>query len=130
MGNWKSDEILASPAATDNYQISWLSMWLNQMSLSSDLPEKFFVHGHSYGGYLSALFACNHPERIAGLFLNSAIGAESIPPDYDPSQIRLSSNSKGPPSKLESTFWRMNWEANRTPIDVFRVLPDCLLDHI
>ena len=27
-------EILTSPHATDNYQVSWLSAWLNQMSLS------------------------------------------------------------------------------------------------
>jgi pimeloyl-ACP methyl ester carboxylesterase len=66
---------------------------MNQMSLSHELPEKFFLHGHSYGGYISALFACAHPDRIQALFLNSAIGAEPEPTDeYDPLYIRLSSS--------------------------------------
>lgn len=122
--------ILASAAATDNYQVSWLSSWLNQCSLNSDLPEQFYLTGHSYGGYLSALLAINHPERILGLFLNSAIGAEKEPEEYDPRHIRLSSSDKGPPSKLLSKFWQMNWEANRTPLDVARILPSCLLDRL
>ena len=61
------------------------------MSLNSEMPEKFFLHGHSYGGYISSIFAVAHPERIAGLFLNSAIGAEPEPSNYDPMNIRVSS---------------------------------------
>jgi dipeptidyl aminopeptidase/acylaminoacyl peptidase len=30
--------------------------WLEQWFAKADLPEKIFLHGHSYGGYLSALF--------------------------------------------------------------------------
>jgi len=125
------DEILTSPSATDNYQLSWLSAWMNQMSLNHELPEKFFLHGHSYGGYISSLFACAHPDRIAALFLNSAIGAEPEPQcEYDPLDVRLSSSHKGPPPHLIQQFWKMNWEANRTPIDVVRVLPDCLVSRL
>ena len=60
------------------------------------LPEKFYLHGHSYGGYICALFACAHPDRIAALFLNSAIGAEPEPKEYDPMKIRLSSMDEAP----------------------------------
>ena len=122
--------ILESPSATDNYQTSWLSAWLNEMSLCQDLPEKFYLHGHSYGGYLSALLACNHPERIAALFLNSAIGAEREPEEYDPMQIRISSDHEGPPPQLVSKFWKMQWEANRTPFDLLRLAPNCLVDRL
>lgn len=100
------------------------------MSLSRELPDKFYLHGHSYGGYLSALLACNHPERIAALFLNSAVGAEREPEEYDPMNIRISSNDTEPPSQLVSKFWKMQWEAKRTPFDVVRKLPDCLINRL
>ena len=86
------EEILSSPTATDNYQISWLSAWLNQMSLNQEMPEKFYLHGHSYGGYISSIFATAYPERISALFLNSAIGAEPEPDKYDPLNVRLTSS--------------------------------------
>ena len=120
------DEVLCSPSATDSYQLSWLSAWLNQMSLNAELPEKFFLHGHSYGGYISSLFACAHPDRISALFLNSAIGSEPEPSEYDPLSIRLSSFDKGPPPQILSRFWQRQWEVQRTPLDVIRSLPDCL----
>ena len=90
------EEILSSPAATDSYQVSWLSSWLNLMSLNQEMPEKFFIHGHSYGGYLSSLFAVTHPERIAALFLNSTPGAEPEPTEYNPLAVRMSSINTKP----------------------------------
>ena len=71
------------------------------MSLNQELPEKFYLHGHSYGGYISSIFACVHPERISGLFLNSAIGAEPEPSDYDPMKIRVSSGDLQPKNEYE-----------------------------
>ena len=64
------------------------------------------------------------------MFLNSAIGAEPEPAEYDPMKIRLSSMDEGPPPQLLSRFWKMQWEANRTPIDVVRALPDCLQNKL
>ena len=51
------------------------------MTMNKEIPEKFFISGHSYGGFISSLFACAHPDRIDGLFLNSPIGAEAEPED-------------------------------------------------
>ena len=61
------------------------------MSLNRYMPEKFYLHGHSYGGYISSIFATSFPERINALFLNSAIGSEPEPAEYDPLNVRLSS---------------------------------------
>lgn len=94
------------------------------------MPEKFFLHGHSYGGYISSIFACAHPDRIAGLFLNSAIGAEAEPPEYDPHKIRLSSFDQGPPPDYVARYWKKEWENNRTPLDTFRALPSCIADRL
>ena len=35
------------------------------------MPEKFYVSGHSAGGYQLMLYACYHPERIEAMFLQS-----------------------------------------------------------
>ena len=64
------------------------------------MPEKFFLSGHSYGGFISSLFACAHPGRISALFLNSAIGAEPEPAEYDPMNMRLSSSNTEPQPEL------------------------------
>ena len=54
------------------------------------LPSKFLLHGHSYGGYLSGMFASLNPDRIEALFMNSAIGTESAKDEeIDPTKIRL-----------------------------------------
>ena len=90
------DSVLSSPAATENYHVSWLQAWLNQMSLNQEMPDKFFLHGHSYGGFISSLFACANPDRIEALFLNSAIGAETYPTEFDALNVRLSSSMNRP----------------------------------
>jgi len=84
-----SPEMYNSVEDIDEYQVGWFEKWVNKMTELGELPEKFFLHGHSYGGYLSALFASRNPERITALFLNSPVGAEPIPKDYDPLKIRL-----------------------------------------
>ena len=37
---------------------------------------------------------------------------------------------QGPPHELLSRFWKHQWEKQNTPLDVVRVLPDCLLDAL
>jgi pimeloyl-ACP methyl ester carboxylesterase len=58
--------------SANNYQLGWLQTWFDMV----DLPPMFYLHGHSYGGYLSGLYAASNPERIIKLFLNSPAGTE------------------------------------------------------
>lgn len=104
------EEVLCSPSATDTYQLSWLQAWLNQMSLNQELPEKFYLHGHSYGGYLSSLLACANPDRIAALFLNSTIGAEPEPSEYNFLNLRLRSGAQKPEPEMVTRLMKMQWE--------------------
>ena len=53
-------------------------------ALSDSLPEKFYMGGHSYGGYLSSLYASFRPERIEALFLISPVLESYKPETHDP----------------------------------------------
>ena len=51
-------------------------------------PEKFYLSGHSYGGYMAALYTCMRPERVEKLFLASPAMIEPYDPAYyDPTQF-------------------------------------------
>ena len=44
-----------------------LLMWMEQVRV----PKRFFLIGHSLGGYLSLKIAINHPEQVLGLVLTA-----------------------------------------------------------
>ncbi|KAJ1892751.1 hypothetical protein LPJ66_006157 [Kickxella alabastrina] len=95
----------------DVYSIDWLGMgrssrpeYLGERSGSEDqrvaCAERFFVEsleewrkrmgletmtlcGHSFGGYMSALYAMKYPERVEKLVLISPIGIPEPPAGYD-----------------------------------------------
>jgi len=85
----------------DHYVMGWLTKWLEKCTQLGYLPDRFNVHGHSYGGYVSSLFACMHPTRVEALFLNSPIGPETLPDDFDPMHVRMSSGHIEPPGDTE-----------------------------
>ena len=67
----------ASPEAAE----LWLMDFMDKTMSALDLPPQFYIVGHSMGGYLSSLYASQHPERIRALFCVSSAGMET----YDPS---------------------------------------------
>ena len=102
-----SEETTLSQEAMDEYMVGWLTKWLDSMTKLGHLPQKFNLHGHSYGGYMSSLFALAHPDRIEALFLNSPIGPETMPEDFDPLlHTRMSGGHTEPPSPSEQRFWK------------------------
>ena len=94
----------------DEYQVGWLEKWVEAMTDAGDLPDKFFLKGHSYGGYLCSLYASRHQERIKALFLNSPVGHECIPDNYDEMPIRMSSNLEEPMPGYVLDFWKGQWD--------------------
>ena len=67
---------------------NWLIEWMVKTFDALNLPEKFYLSGHSMGGYLSSLYASVRPERIEQLFLISP-GIESYRKEtYDPYTLR------------------------------------------
>ena len=50
-----------------------------------DLPEKFLLTAHSYGGYLCSLYASQRPHRVESFFMLSPAGPDSYDPKtYNP----------------------------------------------
>ena len=104
-----SEEFTRDQERIDSYQVGWLEKWVGKMTEEGELPEKFLLKAHSYGGYLSSLYASRNPERIQALFLNSPVGHESVPDNYEEMPIRMSSNLEEPMSGYVLDFWKSQW---------------------
>lgn len=51
--------------------------------------EKFYLVGHSLGGYISSLYAIQYPERVKKLLLVSPIGFNLKPENFDIKRIHV-----------------------------------------
>ena len=58
----------------------WLIEFMTKTIDALDLPDKFLLAGHSYGGYLVSLYASVRPERVESMFLVTPAFVEP----YDP----------------------------------------------
>ena len=55
---------------------SWIVKLMDAMTEEEIIPDKFFFASHSCGGWLTAQYASQRPERIEGLFLMSPAGTD------------------------------------------------------
>lgn len=124
------EELYKDSKAIDEYQVSWMETWVNQMTSAGDMPKSFFLHGHSYGGYLSALYAIRNQDRVKALFLNSPIGHEKVPDNYDEIKIRMSCSSNEPDSDFKLDMMKGQWEKRRTAHDLAKILPDSGVQYV
>ena len=90
--------------------MGWFEKWVEEMTQGGDLPGKFFIKAHSYGGYLCSIYASRNPHRVQALFLNSPVGHECIPDNYEEMPIRMSSNLEEPMSGYTLDFWKSLWD--------------------
>ena len=103
--NTRTEEVgdaLESPEKAEKYMLEWWEKLIE--ALGDTLPPKFYLSGHSAGGAYSILYACHHPERLAGLFLQSpACIEDATAPDfvYDPYTFRMKDDSAALPSRRE-----------------------------
>ncbi|KAG0332193.1 hypothetical protein BG000_010261 [Podila horticola] len=100
--------------------------------------DKMILIGHSLGGYLSAVYALKHPERVEKLILASPVGipenpeAQRAPLPNPPESSESSGSGSGspspksastppaPPSSLLRKLAIGAWERNITPMAVMR----------
>ena len=62
----------------EDYFMRFMEEWRKAMGL-----EKFYLSGHSFGGYLVALYASLYPQYILKLQCVSAIGFIDRPDNFD-----------------------------------------------
>ncbi|KAJ1804222.1 hypothetical protein LPJ75_005646, partial [Coemansia sp. RSA 2598] len=65
-------------ANAESFFVESLEEWRKRMGL-----EKMTLCGHSFGGYMSALYALKYPERVERLVLISPIGVPRPPDGYE-----------------------------------------------
>ncbi|KAF2359188.1 Alpha/beta hydrolase fold-1 [Trinorchestia longiramus] len=70
--NFSSD-----PFEVEAQFVSTIEAWRKTMGL-----QKFYLCGHSFGGYLCTLYSMQHPTRVEHLILVDPWGFPSRPPDY------------------------------------------------
>ncbi|KAJ2367391.1 hypothetical protein H4S01_002185 [Coemansia sp. RSA 2610] len=68
----------ARVAHAESFFVESLEEWRQRLGI-----ERMTLCGHSFGGYMSALYALKYPDRVEKLVLVSPIGIPEAPPDFD-----------------------------------------------
>ena len=119
---------------------AWIKEYLTKTVNAFDLPDKFYLVGHSWGGYASMMITSLMPERISGVFMLSPAMTEA----YDPvkyearkkNMISLGSFGTGGPEdgliakKSEIKYFNDTYAAKKDPVEVIRNLPLCIQSKI
>lgn len=107
-----------STAEAEDFFLHALERWRQEMGI-----ERFILVGHSLGGYLSAVYALRHPERVEKLLLLGPAGVPAKPADFSPEAFRKRANVQPYTlrSLMVSVFPRL-WNAGVTPGAVVRLL--------
>ncbi|RKP38860.1 Alpha/Beta hydrolase protein [Dimargaris cristalligena] len=78
--HWGTDEGSAAQVReTEEFFVDSLERWREAMGIS-----KMVLLGHSFGGYMTALYALRYPERVEKLILASPMGVPEIPEGFLP----------------------------------------------
>eukprot|EP00026_Physarum_polycephalum_P009685 Phypoly_transcript_09818.p1 GENE.Phypoly_transcript_09818~~Phypoly_transcript_09818.p1 ORF type:complete len:410 (+),score=50.01 Phypoly_transcript_09818:121-1230(+) len=73
-----------NPEQAEDYFTDSLEDWAQTVGL-----KKFVLLGHSFGGYISALYALKHHEKVAHLVLADPWGVPSLAKDLEPRQLTM-----------------------------------------
>ncbi|PIA15663.1 alpha/beta-hydrolase [Coemansia reversa NRRL 1564] len=114
----------ARVAHAENFFIESLEEWRQRMGI-----ERMTLCGHSFGGYMSALYALKYPERVEKLVLVSPIGVPAQPTDfeerlrggYGPARQRLPVKGEGATSENEEMAAAESMQPSRSRVLMFRL---------
>ncbi|CDW85672.1 UNKNOWN [Stylonychia lemnae] len=107
-------EACQSVQEAEQFFIEALQYWIVQVGIQ----EKYYLAGHSFGGYIAAAYALQYPHDIEKVFLISPIGMPEKPDEYG-SQHFVRNFDKMAPSLAARLIYQM-WQRNYTPFHVLR----------
>lgn len=95
----------ATPEETVEYFTSYLEKWRDKMNI-----DKFYLAGHSFGGYIAGLYTAKYPQNVIKLHLVSPIGCR-VTPEGETWQQRFEErpDGSGPPGYVKPMmgfFWK------------------------
>jgi len=93
-----------SDAPYTQYTMDELTDDLHQIVTHRNLPEKFILVGHSFGGSICVEYANRHPERLEKLVLISTAGEYPLP--------RAANWAYRIPSWFYRLWWNYRWKYN------------------
>jgi len=100
-------------AGAESFFIESIELWRQAVGL-----DEFFLAGHSFGGYMSSLYALKFPQHILKLLLISPVGVSKKPADFTTQEVFNRIKSKGRKMMFKTFYWL--WNKNVTPFSVLR----------
>ena len=67
----------------EDFFVNSLKTWTEKIGRK----EKFFLAGHSLGGYVSSVYALRHPDDLIKLILLSPVGLPEKPDDFTHEEV-------------------------------------------
>lgn len=80
----------------------------------------FILAGHSFGGYISGLYALKYPENVKKLLMLSPIGMNKIPDGFDLMKEMQKYPEKRRPSRTFFVVAEIIWNTLSSPFDIIR----------
>lgn len=102
-----------NPKDTTDFFVNGLHQFIEDDEELGTAENKFYIAGHSLGGYLTARYTLKHPEKIERLIMISPVGIEKIPDSLNILQLPWGVN-----------LVRLLWSVNFTPQSILRLLPE------
>eukprot|EP00347_Sterkiella_histriomuscorum_P022363 403330748 len=104
-----------SVEVAENFFIESLQIFIDKLGLNR---SKFYLAGHSFGGYISSVYALRNPQEIEQLILLSTIGIPEQPQNYTIDSFVGHFDQRAPVWAVRSIY-RL-WIRNYTPFHVLR----------
>jgi cardiolipin-specific phospholipase len=72
-----------TPEQAEDFFVNSLKTWLDKM----EIKEKFYLCGHSLGGYVSTVYTLRYPDNVEKLLLLSPVGIPERPDNFTHEEI-------------------------------------------
>lgn len=112
----------SSVLAVEAWLVEYWERWVDKV----DLPKRFLLAAHSFGGYQAALYASKHPERIIKFMGISPANFEPFDQTktYDPYSFRTDDSNRPPPRWQTNMSMRCIRSEDRSMCSLLDIVPE------